>query len=158
GTKFSRNYYFKFCIKFSCYDITNNHSFFFSSRRRHTRWPRDWSSDVCSSDLLAALTSCFQIHHLAAQTSVCQSERIEQRIYALDPDTIDQDIGCAVIADSHHHGGKIAQSNLRHTWSQAVHDGAVCYQIRGLNCVYVRRLQLALLSLPIEFRQDGDFD
>src|SRR5437870_12928221 len=29
--------------------------FFFSSRRRHTRWPRDWSSDVCSSDLCAAL-------------------------------------------------------------------------------------------------------
>src|SRR5439155_5202724 len=28
--------------------------FFFSSRRRHTRWPRDWSSDVCSSDLLLA--------------------------------------------------------------------------------------------------------
>src|SRR5207253_6748910 len=27
--------------------------FFFSSRRRHTRWPRDWSSDVCSSDLPA---------------------------------------------------------------------------------------------------------
>src|SRR5215510_15610968 len=25
--------------------------FFFSSRRRHTTWPRDWSSDVCSSDL-----------------------------------------------------------------------------------------------------------
>src|SRR5690625_6443817 len=25
--------------------------FFVSSRRRHTRWPRDWSSDVCSSDL-----------------------------------------------------------------------------------------------------------
>src|SRR5207253_7754195 len=24
---------------------------FVSSRRRHTRWPRDWSSDVCSSDL-----------------------------------------------------------------------------------------------------------
>src|SRR5690625_1718405 len=29
--------------------------FFFSSRRRHTRWPRDWSSDVCSSDLLGRL-------------------------------------------------------------------------------------------------------
>src|SRR5215208_7779627 len=28
--------------------------FFFSSRRRHTRWPRDWSSDVCSSDLREA--------------------------------------------------------------------------------------------------------
>src|SRR5690606_39954994 len=29
-------------------------SFFFSSRRRHTRFSRDWSSDVCSSDLGAA--------------------------------------------------------------------------------------------------------
>src|SRR5207249_5610141 len=26
--------------------------FFFSSRRRHTRSKRDWSSDVCSSDLI----------------------------------------------------------------------------------------------------------
>src|SRR3712207_7668170 len=26
-------------------------NFFFSSRRRHTRYWRDWSSDVCSSDL-----------------------------------------------------------------------------------------------------------
>src|SRR5690625_6249859 len=29
--------------------------FFFSSRRRHTRWPRDWSSDVCSSDLISGV-------------------------------------------------------------------------------------------------------
>src|SRR2546430_12006419 len=28
-----------------------NRSFFFSSRRRHTRFDCDWSSDVCSSDL-----------------------------------------------------------------------------------------------------------
>src|SRR5436309_6629886 len=28
--------------------------FFFSSRRRHTRFSRDWSSDVCSSDLCNA--------------------------------------------------------------------------------------------------------
>src|SRR5207253_4543053 len=34
-----------------------NRLFFFSSRRRHTRWPRDWSSDVCSSDLV-----CHQRH------------------------------------------------------------------------------------------------
>src|SRR5690625_2234567 len=33
-------------------DNTREFTFFcFSSRRRHTRWPRDWSSDVCSSDL-----------------------------------------------------------------------------------------------------------
>src|SRR2546430_4487403 len=29
--------------------------FFFSSRRRHTRFDCDWSSDVCSSDLRAPL-------------------------------------------------------------------------------------------------------
>src|SRR5439155_11004412 len=29
-------------------------AFFFSSRRRHTRWPRDWSSDVCFPILSAA--------------------------------------------------------------------------------------------------------
>src|SRR3712207_9544887 len=29
-------------------------TYFFSSRRRHTRYWRDWSSDVCSSDLAAA--------------------------------------------------------------------------------------------------------
>src|SRR5216683_5026732 len=29
--------------------------FFFSSRRRHTRSDRDWSSDVCSSDLADAV-------------------------------------------------------------------------------------------------------
>src|SRR3712207_9254684 len=28
-----------------------SYGFFFSSRRRHTRYWRDWSSDVCSSDL-----------------------------------------------------------------------------------------------------------
>src|SRR3712207_9222456 len=31
---------------------------FFSSRRRHTRYWRDWSSDVCSSDLHAARRPC----------------------------------------------------------------------------------------------------
>src|SRR3712207_3046043 len=31
--------------------------FFFSSRRRHTRYWRDWSSDVCSSDLVVDLSS-----------------------------------------------------------------------------------------------------
>src|SRR5690606_41187006 len=31
--------------------------FFFSSRRRHTRFSRDWSSDVCSSDLPRKLSN-----------------------------------------------------------------------------------------------------
>src|SRR2546430_12332483 len=32
--------------------------FFFSSRRRHTRFDCDWSSDVCSSDL-AGVLACY---------------------------------------------------------------------------------------------------
>src|SRR5947209_12188400 len=46
--------------------------FFFSSRRRHTRYWRDWSSDVCSSDLrlvgiegVAALVDVGRAHRLA---------------------------------------------------------------------------------------------
>src|SRR5437016_8041733 len=34
-------------------DYVPLHLFFFSSRRRHTRLVSDWSSDVCSSDLIA---------------------------------------------------------------------------------------------------------
>src|SRR5690554_4831459 len=36
-------------------DLGSSSIFFFSSRRRHTRCGRDWSSDVCSSDLCAWL-------------------------------------------------------------------------------------------------------
>src|SRR5690554_6960385 len=34
--------------------------FFFSSRRRHTRCGRDWSSDVCSSDLKKAMQNAVE--------------------------------------------------------------------------------------------------
>src|SRR5204863_252559 len=34
---------------------SSTHIFFFSSRRRHTRSLRDWSSDVCSSDLVTEI-------------------------------------------------------------------------------------------------------
>src|SRR6266511_440178 len=41
--------------------------FFFSSRRRHTRFSRDWSSDVCSSDLT---TLVYVLEHDAAGSKV----------------------------------------------------------------------------------------
>src|SRR5688572_31681500 len=40
-------------------------SFFFSSRRRHTRFDCDWSSDVCSSDLAAIAFSIVEGTDLA---------------------------------------------------------------------------------------------
>src|SRR2546430_13593585 len=38
-------------------------SFFFSSRRRHTRFDCDWSSDVCSSDLYAIACCAVAARH-----------------------------------------------------------------------------------------------
>src|SRR5260370_42330209 len=40
--------------------------FFFSSRRRHTRFKCDWSSDVCSSDLKNTLRNILSIETKAA--------------------------------------------------------------------------------------------
>src|SRR2546422_602850 len=45
--------------------------FFFSSRRRHTRCSRDWSSDVCSSDLdnnSQQTLQCVPLHWSAGQS------------------------------------------------------------------------------------------
>src|SRR4249919_2411084 len=44
-------------LSFSAGDTDHLRPFFFSSRRRHTRFSRDWSSDVCSSDLTGRLQS-----------------------------------------------------------------------------------------------------
>src|SRR5256884_2039879 len=57
--------------------------FFFSSRRRHTRCSRDWSSDVCSSDLhlegsLQPATVCA----LTARHGVKMTEEEVRRRYA----------------------------------------------------------------------------
>src|SRR5690606_40546121 len=58
--------------------------FFFSSRRRHTRFSRDWSSDVCSSDLGNAPVAVAEID-LAIEGMTCSScvARVEKRLAAL---------------------------------------------------------------------------
>src|SRR4051812_49949115 len=50
-------------LDWSCYIVTRSFLFFFffSSRRRHTRLTCDWSSDVCSSDLLVDIALA---HHM----------------------------------------------------------------------------------------------
>src|ERR1039457_3773612 len=47
--------------------------FFFSSRRRHTRLQGDWSSDVCSSDLLT--NGLWFVIHLRSQISPRRTSR-----------------------------------------------------------------------------------
>src|SRR5688572_20887194 len=57
--------------------------FFFSSRRRHTRFDCDWSSDVCSSDLEGALHDDLQI------TSYCDRPIRTTLIVQVDADFAD---------------------------------------------------------------------
>src|SRR5687768_17742350 len=44
-------------------NVASRSIFFFSSRRRHTRCSRDWSSDVCSSDLQNLFTDFLEHGH-----------------------------------------------------------------------------------------------
>src|SRR5437868_9804474 len=80
--------------------------FFFSSRRRHTRSKRDWSSDVCSSDLVEAEARraerspdpdstdlYFRARALMNRGSTAEylkpAEALLERALALDPDNVD---------------------------------------------------------------------
>src|SRR6266581_8311702 len=61
--------------------------FFFSSRRRHTRWTGDWSSDVCSSDLSPAgrlssgrISGLSQRAHAVASESAPGARSEERRV------------------------------------------------------------------------------
>src|SRR2546422_506362 len=65
--------------------------FFFSSRRRHTRCSRDWSSDVCSSDLphvqapdvlgcLAEPRLCLRLHPVGLPVPVEVVRSEERRV------------------------------------------------------------------------------
>src|SRR3712207_8318699 len=66
--------------------------FFFSSRRRHTRYWRDWSSDVCSSDLGALVeTPLFfpgfsgrRNLRLLAETAGVPRSRVEEVLEVVD--------------------------------------------------------------------------
>src|SRR2546422_8130369 len=48
--------------------------FFFSSRRRHTRCSRDWSSDVCSSDLSISHTASVIEAHIERGVAVSTAD------------------------------------------------------------------------------------
>src|SRR5207253_7052236 len=73
-----------------------------SSRRRHTRWPRDWSSDVCSSDL-AGYTS-LDLRDEAQPTTT----RERQGSYVLAFDVADPETG-EVLAE----GGRELSDTLK---------------------------------------------
>src|SRR5262249_17041977 len=71
-------------------------TFFFSSRRRHTRLVSDWSSDVCSSDLRLHRHST-RSRYAGRQHSVLTLETVGAWRYAADPRT--EILCCAYAVD-----------------------------------------------------------
>src|SRR6266511_3659320 len=66
--------------------------FFFSSRRRHTRFSRDWSSDVCSSDLRAAFDALEVVRAANADDPQSRLDRAELAYECL-PLLVEEDAG-----------------------------------------------------------------
>src|SRR3712207_8796674 len=59
--------------------------FFFSSRRRHTRYWRDWSSDVCSSDLRTLFTAMDQGFCVIEKIATAAGEPSDYRYVTANP-------------------------------------------------------------------------
>src|SRR2546430_15579865 len=85
--------------------------FFFSSRRRHTRFDCDWSSDVCSSDLVFIVPNvCNDAHDCPLRTA---DEWLKRNIDPLVQSATFQRDGLLIIVfdesrtDNLHGGGRI---------------------------------------------------
>src|SRR5690606_40890309 len=91
--------------------------FFFSSRRRHTRFSRDWSSDVCSSDLQEAFDKIAQrieAHmkrfYLLSYCTPARKGSHEVRIVAKLKDTGEGSLAYTFVADGF---GQIGRASCR---------------------------------------------
>src|SRR5690606_39712867 len=96
--------------------------FFFSSRRRHTRFSRDWSSDVCSSDLTSIEEKGSDVFLLHGDLTVGNVTK---------PVTFDVEFG-GTVTDAYGNfkagfevSGKISRKAFGLTWSAVTEAGAV---------------------------------
>src|SRR5690348_17865823 len=71
--------------------------FFFSSRRRHTRWTGDWSSDVCSSDLrVQAVCEIWKVREVQDLVlRIVQRNAVEREVDARLVDSAKADVAVA---------------------------------------------------------------
>src|SRR5690625_4152266 len=101
--------------------------FFFSSRRRHTRWPRDWSSDVCSSDLVAGRARTRHEQRLHRSSGPTPRDRPTPD---LDP------------------GGRAPPGSYAHPGGLALHRHRPHIRARGQVCALPPHRRRCLGSLP----------
>src|SRR3989442_9553304 len=85
--------------------------FFFSSRRRHTRCGRDWSSDVCSSDLIVFNGEIYNHRELRTE--------LEGRGYAFGTRTDTE-----VLLQAYREWGEDCLARLQGMYAFAIWDGA----------------------------------
>src|SRR5690606_39824957 len=79
--------------------------FFFSSRRRHTRFSRDWSSDVCSSDL-----------YLTDEEFAQRNEAVEQLARRYENEDSEGTMGMG-------HWAEVSAANRRTSWITSPANG-----------------------------------
>src|SRR5207253_3303754 len=101
------------------------------SRRRHTRWPRDWSSDVCSSDLYPSrfllASRMLEIYGQSGIQAFVRSTGLLKRLApqwakaeALMPDI---NFESGVTLDSHHRAEEIGRASCRERVESVGEDG-----------------------------------
>src|SRR5690606_39610934 len=97
-------------------------SFFFSSRRRHTRFSRDWSSDVCSSDLMIGSLGVLD------DVTVTQSATVAELAHANPESSFGELYGAASRIGRAHIGSvvntKIGRASCRERGESAVREEA----------------------------------
>src|SRR5690606_2019589 len=124
--------------------------FFFSSRRRHTRFSRDWSSDVCSSDLDDAL---LLVTPYGEDVSTCASQQGLDATRTVGLDTLH---GLAA--------GKrrtlMLSPATQARWRDAAHalfagDGAPVSVIQDSAGFVAQRIVAAIVNVACEIAQQG---
>src|SRR3712207_7950841 len=108
--------------------------FFFSSRRRHTRYWRDWSSDVCSSDLEAFVHGALCISYSGqCYMSGMISERSANRGSCAQSCRKDYTLADAVTGETLDSGFLISAKDLAAAehLREISEAGVVCLKIEG---------------------------
>src|SRR5690606_33566474 len=101
---------------------------FFSSRRRHTRFSRDWSSDVCSSDLHA--TECLQ-HDIVSGLFAPGAVASVPRYFTINQAGVD--LAQALVVDT---------ESLRRTGAETLYDHIGARHQLTNDLLAFRRLQI----------------
>src|SRR5699024_11677691 len=83
--------------------------FYFSSKRRHTRSKRDWSSDVCSSDLVTIFISSHLLSEIAKIATTIGMIHEGQLIEEMNANKLNQLFHQRLIIDTNHNKSAISK-------------------------------------------------